>query len=62
MTQFICLFQTQKELEIARDWNGGDRKWIHADLAREKEKYLSRPTDDAGKVKCPFCSLGLFLF
>ena len=42
--------QTQKELEIARDWNGGDRKSIHEALAKEKEEYEFRPKAPNGSV------------
>ena len=45
---FAC--QTQKELEIARDWNGGGRKSIHADLARANDEYEQRPKGPDGGI------------
>jgi hypothetical protein len=42
--------QTQKELEIARDWNGGGRQSIHLALTRVKEDYESRPKAPDGSV------------
>jgi len=46
----LLTLQTQKELEIARDWNGGGRQSIHMALAKDKEDYESRPRGPDGSV------------
>ena len=48
--QSLYAAKTQKELEIARDWNGGGRQSIHMALAKDKEDYESRPRAPDGSV------------
>lgn len=46
----IRSLKTQREMEDYRQWDGGNRRTMHADLTREKEVYHQRPTDDLGQA------------